>query len=100
MSRRVTKKDYRWTFLGLLVLTSLTFGLSYLHLGWGSTVIAMSIATAKATLIVLFFMHLVEQGPSNVFAVVFSVLMILLLVLLSTADVWTRDHFGILPPGA
>lgn len=44
---------------GLLVLTILTVGVHYLHLPdpW-SIIIAMGIATAKATLVALFFMNL------------------------------------------
>jgi len=43
--------------LALLVGTALTVWASFLELGPWNPIIALAIATAKATLVVLFFMH-------------------------------------------
>ena len=43
--------------LALLVLTGVTVGASYLELGVFNPIIALAIAVVKATLVVLFFMH-------------------------------------------
>lgn len=53
----VSRKTYLFTWLGLLALTLLTTLISFLDLGPFSMVIAVAIAVAKASLIVLFFMH-------------------------------------------
>ena len=42
----------------LMVFTVLTVWLSTIHLGFLNVVAAMTVATAKALLVVLFFMHL------------------------------------------
>ena len=43
----------------------ITVGASYINFGSGNVVIALAIATVKATLVALFFMHLAEDKPVN-----------------------------------
>ena len=45
--------------LSLLVLTAVTVGISFIHLGGWNAVVAVLIATVKAMLVALFFMHLI-----------------------------------------
>jgi cytochrome c oxidase subunit 4 len=89
--RRPAVRRYVLTFVALLVLTGLTFGLSFADLGpWGVPV-ALTIATAKAVLIALFFMHLVEERtPAHVAGLV-AVLLGVLLIVLASMDVSTRS---------
>jgi len=47
---------------GLVVLTGLTVAVSYLNLGVMNIVVALLIASAKATLVALYFMHLKSEG--------------------------------------
>jgi len=42
----------------LVVLTAVTVAVSYVHLGLMNVVVALLIASAKASLVALFFMHL------------------------------------------
>lgn len=49
---------YVAVFLGLLLLTGLTVGQSYVDLGRFNIVLVVIIATMKASLVVTFFMHL------------------------------------------
>ena len=42
----------------LLVLTGVTVGVSYLHLGIMNVAVALLIASVKAALVALYFMHL------------------------------------------
>ena len=49
---------YLGIFLGLLCLTALTTGISFIDLGVFNAVIALAIAVMKASLVVLFFMHI------------------------------------------
>jgi cytochrome c oxidase subunit 4 len=60
----VRVQGYLIIFAALLVLTALTVGASYLQLSAVATVlVALAIATAKATLVVMFFMHLKGEKP-------------------------------------
>jgi cytochrome c oxidase subunit 4 len=55
--RIVSPKVYLAILLALLVGTATTVGASYFDLGVWNPVIALAIACTKATLVVLFFMH-------------------------------------------
>jgi len=46
----------------LLVLTGITVGVSYVHLGFLNIPIALTIACTKVTFVLLFFMHLKYEG--------------------------------------
>src|SRR5262245_38005831 len=49
---------YYGIFGALIVLTALTVGLAYLNLGQFNIVVALAVAIVKASLVVMFFMHL------------------------------------------
>ncbi|MEQ1884094.1 MAG: cytochrome C oxidase subunit IV family protein [Bryobacteraceae bacterium] len=53
------------TLLTLLFLTIVTVGASYIDFGSGNIVIALAIATLKASVVALFFMHLLHDKPVN-----------------------------------
>lgn len=54
----MTPRGYFLIYLALLVLLGLTVAVAYLHLGVWSVLLAVSIATIKALLVMLYFMHL------------------------------------------
>jgi cytochrome c oxidase subunit IV len=56
---------YTRTLVALLILTALTVGAAYINLGSGNIVIALAIATVKAILVALFFMHLRWEKPMD-----------------------------------
>jgi len=57
-------RGYLMVFGALLVLTMVTVGVSYLGLSEAETVVvALTIATVKASLVALFFMHLKGERP-------------------------------------
>lgn len=63
-----SKKETRQhviTLATLLVLTLITVGASYIDFGAGNIVIALAIATVKASIVALFFMHLLHDKPVN-----------------------------------
>ena len=68
-------------FVALLLLTAATVLVSYVDLGLWNTVVALLIASVKASLVALFFMHL--KGESRLvwsfalFPIVFLVLILL-----------------------
>ena len=87
-------RGYLAVFGALLVLTVITVGIKYLHLSEGPAVLAaLTIAGAKAALVVMFFMHLKGEKP----AVFWSLgLTAFLFVALIAFVFWTEaDHlFG------
>lgn len=85
-------KTYALTLVALLVLTALTFGLSFVHLGPWQAPVAILIAAAKALLVALFFMHLAEQTAPARMAALVGLLMGLMLIVISTLDVATRPE--------
>jgi len=58
MSSTKPYRTYLFVWLALLVLTVVTWLVSYVHLGMLNVAVAMLIASAKAALVALFFMHL------------------------------------------
>ena len=58
-------KVYLRTLITLLMLTILTVGAAYVDFGSGNVVIALTIATIKAILVALFFMHLRHEKAVN-----------------------------------
>jgi cytochrome c oxidase subunit 4 len=53
----VEKKTYCSVFVALMVLLAATVSISYVHLGRLNVFAALTIAAIKATLIILYFMH-------------------------------------------
>ena len=58
----VPPRVYFGVFTALIVLTATTTAVSFVDLGPWNTVVALAIAFLKATLVVLFFMH-VKYSP-------------------------------------
>ena len=58
----VPQKIYLMVFATLLCLTLITVDVAFYNLGWLNLYVALGIATTKATIIVLYFMH-VKFGP-------------------------------------
>jgi cytochrome c oxidase subunit 4 len=61
-------------FLALVFLTLVTVGLSRIHLGDWNFFIAVVVATIKASLVAMFFMHLKDDNRFNVMIFVGSLL--------------------------
>lgn len=78
------------TFIGLLALTTLTLVLSFVPLGAAATPTAMVIAATKASLVLVFFMHLGEHGVASWIALVVSVLLAGVFIGISVLDVASR----------
>jgi cytochrome c oxidase subunit 4 len=74
----------------LLVFTGLTVVTGRINLGAANIFIALIIATTKATLVVLFFMHLWDMGGVNRLVFVVSVLFLVVLMAGVFGDLLTR----------
>jgi cytochrome c oxidase subunit 4 len=86
----VPKSTYYTIFALLMLGTAITVAAAYLDLGPLNTVVALAIACTKATLVVLFFMH-VKYSSRLTWAVVFgSVFWLFILLALTYNDYLTR----------
>ena len=54
----VRKRTYVYVWIALMILTGVTAGVSTINLGQWSAPVAIAIASCKAVLVALFFMHL------------------------------------------
>jgi cytochrome c oxidase subunit 4 len=84
-------KTYTLTLVLLLILTAITVGASYIQFGSLNVVIALGIATIKASLVALFFMHLRHDKPVNAVIACAGFLFLGLFLLFTFLDVDTRD---------
>ena len=58
VEHHLPKNLYFAIFGALMVLTALTVGIAYVNLGQLNIVVALAVAIVKASLVVMFFMHL------------------------------------------
>ncbi len=79
----------------LLALTALTYGVALADLGIWNTAAALAIASVKAVLIVLFFMHGRYSSALTRLMVVVAVAWVALLVLGTLDDYVTRSWIAI-----
>ncbi len=87
----VPKSTYYMIFTALMVGTAATVGAAFVDLGALNTVVALTIAITKATLVVLFFMH-VKYSPKLTWLVVIgSVFWLVLLLAVTLGDYMTRS---------
>ena len=87
----VSSKMYYAIWIILLVLTVVTAGVATIDLGPFNTIVALVIASCKALIVVLFFMHVkyTSEKMTKV-VIVAAVFWLLLLLALSMADYTTR----------
>jgi cytochrome c oxidase subunit 4 len=85
---------YVRTLLTLLVLTGITVAASYVDFGSSSinVVVALTIATIKATLVALFFMHLLHDKPVNGIIAAAGFVFLGLFLMFTLLDFDTREH--------
>jgi cytochrome c oxidase subunit IV len=81
---------YWLVWIALLVLTGITWWTGQMHLAGFALILALIIAITKATLVVLFFMHLWEQKGVNRLTLATSVLFVVVMLLGVFGDVTTR----------
>lgn len=74
----------------LLLLTGVTVGISYVHLGFLNVPVALAIACAKVTFVLLFFMHLKYEGPIIVISFLSTVAFLMIMIGFTFWDVAFR----------
>ncbi len=86
----VPLRIYYTVFGALLVLTVVTVGVSLVDLGPLSVVVALAIAATKASLVILYFMH-VRYGPRLIWIFVSGgFFWLALLITLTMSDIVSR----------
>ena len=83
---------YVATLFVLLILTAITVGASYINFGSGNVVIALAIATVKATIVGLIFMHLLHDKPVNAVIAVAGFVFLGIFLMFDFIDVDSRTN--------
>ena len=86
---------YFGVFAALMLLTGLTIWAAYQHLGIWNTPLALGIATTKAVLVALIFMHLRSSPRLTAMVVGTSVLFLAFLLFVTASDYLTRSWIKI-----
>src|SRR5438128_9533113 len=96
--RIIPAKTYMVICAILILLTFLTVGLSFLPMsGRWHTIIGLTIALAKATLVVLFFMHVLLSPRLTWSVIVVTCFWLLILLGLTFSDYATREMIPFMP---
>jgi len=90
----VPVKVYVGIFLTLMALTAITVAAAYVNLGPLNNVVMLAIAVAKATLVVLYFMHVRYSTRLIPVVALGSFLWLLILFGLTMQDYLTRGWLG------
>ena len=91
MSGHVTPRaTYVAIFAALMVLTGITVGVSFVNLGPFNFPVAVAIAVIKATLVVLFFMHVKYRSRLTKLIVSTGIFFLLTLFALTFTDYVSR----------
>lgn len=81
---------YLLVWAGLLILTAVTVGVSYFNFGTWNLIVAMAVATVKASLVALFFMHLKYDEKFNGVILLGSLAFLGIFFVLTLADTLHR----------
>ncbi|MFB3785438.1 MAG: cytochrome C oxidase subunit IV family protein [bacterium] len=84
-------------WITLMILTYLTVSATYIDLGGMNLMLAMAIATLKASLVVLFFMHMYWDKPFHAIIFITALLFVALFVVMLLID--TTEYYPDLIPG-
>ena len=87
----IPKRIYFMIFASLLALTALTTGMAFVDLGPWNTVVALVIACFKASLVLLFFMHLRWTTQLNRVVWLSALLWLVILIGLTSIDFLSRS---------
>ena len=81
---------YLGVFAALIVFTALTVWIAFIDLGWLNTPVALLIAGIKASLVVLYFMHVRWSNHVIWIVVVGSIFWLGILFVLTFSDYFSR----------
>lgn len=85
---------YFGVFVALLVFTGVTTAMAFVDLGRFNVAVALTIAIIKASLVLLYFMHLRYSSRLAGLFVGIAFFWLAVMVLLTMSDVMSRGWFG------
>jgi cytochrome c oxidase subunit 4 len=91
----VPKRIYFAVFFALIVLTWVTTFVSRVDLGRWNIFVALAIAILKASLVVLFFMHIWYSSKLTKMIICCAVFWLILMLFITMTDIWTRNLMGV-----
>jgi cytochrome c oxidase subunit IV len=94
----VSRRVYFAVFMALVLLTVVTWSVAKLDLGKMNAVVALSIAVIKATLVVLYFMHVRYSSRLTWVFVCAGFFWLAIMVALTLSDYATREWLTIANP--
>jgi cytochrome c oxidase subunit 4 len=86
---------YVGVFLALIIGTVITTLVAYVDLGPFNIVVALTIAVCKASLVILFFMHVKYSPKLTKLVVIAGVFWLVILLTMTESDLLTRTWTGI-----
>ena len=86
---------YLGVFLALIIGTVVTTLVAYVDLGPFNIVVALTIAVCKATLVILFFMHVKYSPKLTKLVVISGVFWLVILLTMTESDLLTRTWMGV-----
>ena len=90
----VSLKVYFAIFAALMVLTDVTVGVAYVVLGAMNTFVALAVAVTKATLVILFFMHVKYSTKLTWLVVASGFFFLVIMIAFTLADFISRGWLG------
>jgi cytochrome c oxidase subunit 4 len=91
MTEHITSvRTYFLVFAVLMVLTAITVLVAFQDFGAWNDIVALTIAVIKASLVVLFFMHIYYSGRLSKLVVVSGLLWLFILIGLTMSDYLSR----------
>ena len=98
MAHIASVKSYVGIFAALMVLTVVTVLVAYVNLGQLNKVVALGIASLKATLVILYFMHVKYSSRLTKLVVVSGFFFLVILLGLTMVDYGSREWTPVPPP--
>lgn len=87
----VSKTIYFLIFGALMVLTVVTYWVALYDFKWLNVVIALAVATTKAVLVVLYFMHVRYSTRLTKIVVIAGFFWLAIMIVLTLSDYFTRS---------
>jgi cytochrome c oxidase subunit IV len=88
----VSPKIYSAIFAALMLGTGITVWAAFQNFGKFNIVIALGIATIKATLVVLYFMHARYSPKRTQLVIICSIFWLAIMLGMTLSDYYTRPH--------
>ena len=88
----VKYKTYLYVWCALLILLGITIAAAKLYFSKYSVLINLLIASVKALLVLLFFMHLKYEGWFLKILVFITIMVLTLVIAFTFSDVWFRPR--------